>query len=203
VERGFRLFNSNFDDKDNNKLLCFSKNGLYPHPNAAEPRNSICAVVDANGRRDIKCPMAMWENGKVPQCREYVVLGAIDMIRKIPVTLQLHGVGMKAYNALGQAYTRAKNVARLKKKSINDYVIKFTLEDSGPYVTPKFDLIEYNEETGSPRDLINLAKYYRTTVFKYAPVKEYSVGQAQMAAAVISATDEDIAKSQAALGMTV
>lgn len=174
VSFGFRNFGP-FDEKggeDDKKLLCYSTDGVQPSRKLPAPMNPVCSeLVLQNGEyhRRIVCPYAQWDGDKKPDCRAVVTLGLFDLERKIPLRLQLHGTAYGAWTSLQRAYKQARNVARLKKKSINDYVIKMTVENNGTYMTPQFKLVEADGETGKPSDYLPVCKYYMDTVFARLP----------------------------------
>ena len=80
------------------------------------------------------------------------------MERHIPILMRLHGTAIGARNALQRSYRTAKNVARLKRKSIGDYYIELTVDYSGTYVTPVFTLKEgtAEEEDASERSFMTI-----------------------------------------------
>lgn len=174
VNFGFRNFGP-FDEKasdDDRKLLCYSFDGIVPSPRLPAPLNPVCAELALqNGEyhRRIVCPYATWNDDKKPDCRATVTLGFFDLERRIPLRISLHGTAFSAWNALQRAYKQAKNVARLKRKSINDYVIKMTVENFGTYVTPKFTLVESDGSFGKPSEYLPICKYYMETVFSRIP----------------------------------
>ena len=170
VRHGFKNFDQ-YNDKDGddaNRLLCYSNDGVRPSTRVAMPMHSVCSeLVLRNGKyvRNTVCPRAMWEGDNKPECREEIVLGLFDIERKVPVRLQLHGKALTAYNALQWAYRQARNVARLKKKSINDYIIRMTVENHGTYVKPVFKLMEPEDTLPKPATFLPVCKYYLTTLF--------------------------------------
>ena len=155
VWEGFRNFAPYVDGQTDEALLCYSCNGFTPSPKVTSPLNNVCTqlVVDEGGRpyRKIVCPYAIWEKGKKPVCRSIIALAFLALLDdglRIPVRLQLHGTGMGAWNQLQREYKRTKNVAKLKRKSISDYVIRLTLENNGTYSSPRFTMIEAEEKLG-------------------------------------------------------
>ena len=155
VWEGFRNFAPYVDGQTDEALLCYSCNGFTPSPKVTSPLNNVCTqlVVDEGGRpyRKIVCPYAIWEKGKKPVCRSIIALAFLALLvdgLRIPVRLQLHGTGMGAWNQLQREYKRTKNVAKLKRKSISDYVIRLTLENNGTYSSPRFTMIEAEEKLG-------------------------------------------------------
>lgn len=174
VNFGFRNFGP-FNEKaneDDKKLICYSMDGVQPSRKLPAPLNPVCSeLVLQNGEyhRRAVCPYAQWDGDKKPDCRAVVTLGLFDLERKIPLRLQLHGTAYGAWTALQRAYKQAKNVARLKKKSINDYVIKMTVENNGTYMTPQFKLVEADGSMGKPADFLPVCKYYMDTVFARLP----------------------------------
>lgn len=195
--RNFGNFDSASSDK---KLLCYSNDGIVPADRVEVPLNPCCAeiVMGKNGpQRKVVCPEAVWEDGNKPCCREEVTVAFFDMDRKIPILMRLHGTAIGAWNALQRSYRTAKNVARLKRKSIGDYFIELTVDYSGTYVTPVFTLKEGTAETGKSSDYTRICKYYMEKLFMRAPEETPAasssgavVTQAQEAV-VASAEEED------------
>lgn len=156
--RNFGNFDSAASDK---KLLCYSSDGIVPADRVEVPLNPCCAeiVMGKNGpQRKVVCPEAIWKDGNKPCCREEVTVAFFDMERHIPILMRLHGTAIGAWNALQRSYRTAKNVARLKRKSIGDYYIELTVDYSGTYVTPVFTLKEgtAEEEDASERSFMTI-----------------------------------------------
>jgi hypothetical protein len=194
---GFRNFGP-YDEKggdDANRLLCYSNDGVIPSERVAVPLNSVCSeLVLRNGeyQRKVVCPHAVWNDDSKPDCRAVVTLGLFDIERRIPVRLQLHGTAYGSWNALQRAYKQAKNVARLKRKSINDYVIRMSLENNGTYFTPQFRLVEAEESLGKPSRFLPVCKYYMEKLFSRVVEEEPVVESSAMAeVAAVETTAED------------
>lgn len=155
-------------DTQEGKLLCYSMDGVTPAERVTAPLHHVCAeVVFRNGEyiRNLVCPHATWSDDKKPDCRTVVSLAFLDMERKVPVRLQLHGTGIGAWNQLQKAYKQARNVARLRKKSINDCIIKLYIRNEGTYMVPEFKVQEAPESLGRPIDWLPVCKYYMQTIF--------------------------------------
>lgn len=189
VSYGFRYF-AEYDSKDKNStasLLCYSNDGILPSTKTVTQYNDVCArVVLRNGeyQREIVCPNAMWIDNAKPKCREQVTLGFFDLERKIPVYLQLHGSALGAWNELQRSYRQMRNVARLKRKSINDYIIQLSVQNKGTYVIPQFKIVEPAPELGKPSDYLPVCKYYFEKVFNRRTEEEPASGSGVNAAAI-------------------
>ena len=196
VSYGFRNYGP-YDDKntEENKLLCYSNDGVLPSEKLINPLSNVCSeVVLRNGeyQRNVVCPYAKWENNKKPDCRAIVTLGFFDVDNKIPLRLQLHGTGMGAWNNLQRAYRQARNVARLKRKSINDYLINLSVEYNGSYVTPIFKLVDA-ESTLKPSQYLPVCKYYMEKVFSRKPVAtEETLAARAVSHHPVEASEEDM-----------
>lgn len=123
------------------------------------------------------------------------------MERHIPILMRLHGTAIGAWNALQRSYRTAKNVARLKRKSIGDYYIELTVDYSGTYVTPVFTLKEGTEVTGKASDYMQICKYYMEKLFMRVPdeaVVASSAGPApaQVSEEVIASAEEEDASER-------
>ena len=199
--RNFGNFDSAASDK---KLLCYSSDGIVPADRVEVPLNPCCAeiVMGKNGpQRKVVCPEAMWKDGNKPCCREEVTVAFFDMERHIPILMRLHGTAIGAWNALQRSYRTAKNVARLKRKSIGDYYIELTVDYSGTYVTPVFTLKEGTEVTGKASDYMQICKYYMEKLFMRVPdeaVVASSAGPApaQVSEEVIASAEEEDASER-------
>lgn len=192
--RNFGEFDSTAQNKN---LLCYSNDGIVPAERVEVPLNTRCADI-AMGKdgpyRKVVCPEAVWNNGNKPCCREEITVAFFDMERHIPIIMRLHGTAIGAWNALQRSYRTAKNVARLKRKSINDYYIELTVDYSGTYVTPVFTLKEGNEITGKSADYIKICKYYMEKLFMRQPVEKTEQAPGAVAAQsveVLSASAEE------------
>lgn len=199
--RNFGNFDSAASDK---KLLCYSSDGIVPADRVEVPLNPCCAeiVMGKNGpQRKVVCPEAIWKDGNKPCCREEVTVAFFDMERHIPILMRLHGTAIGAWNALQRSYRTAKNVARLKRKSIGDYYIELTVDYSGTYVTPVFTLKEGTEVTGKASDYMQICKYYMEKLFMRVPdeaVVASSAGPApaQVSEEVIASAEEEDASER-------
>ena len=199
--RNFGNFDSAASDK---KLLCYSSDGIVPADRVEVPLNPCCAeiVMGKNGpQRKVVCPEAIWKDGNKPCCREEVTVAFFDMERHIPILMRLHGTTIGAWNALQRSYRTAKNVARLKRKSIGDYYIELTVDYSGTYVTPVFTLKEGTEVTGKASDYMQICKYYMEKLFMRVPdeaVVASSAGPApaQVSEEVIASAEEEDASER-------
>lgn len=180
VRYSFRFFEGSYSNKpgDSNKLLCYSANGLVPTVSSGA-KNSRCGVMETkNGETYLKvvCPFATWSDNTKPQCAQYIDLAFLDIERKIPLVLSLHSTGLGAYHKLRRSYKTLKNVVRLKKKSINDYIIDLTLDTSNPmYCVPSFNLVEAGPEFNIS-ELIQLRNYYMSNLFNN-PITEESINK--------------------------
>lgn len=165
VSQGFRNFGTYGEgEKD---LVCYSVDGVVPSSKVPMPLNSVCSELTLrNGEyiRNVVCQYAQWQGNNKPQCRAVVTLAFFDLERKCPVTLQLHGTGYGAWTALQRSWKTAKNVARLKKKSINDYVLKLTVKDEGTYYVPEFRIV-IDDTFGDPKAYLPVRKYYLENLF--------------------------------------
>lgn len=167
IRTGRQMFDAYTGAEDNKDPLCYSTNGVTPSNKVAMPMNPICCEIETRNGREfdkVVCPKAVWEDGKKPECNKYIDLAFLDITdgTPIPVHMTLKSTGLGAWNTFAQEYSRMKNVARLKKHSINDYVIVMTVEDKATYFVPNFRL-EYSEE--KPSRLAKLASFYRDNLF--------------------------------------
>ena len=185
VNFGYRCFDqyNPGGKEESGGLLCWSVDGLAPSQRVPAPFSDRCAeAVLRNGEyaRQVICTKAQWQGDEKPECRQVVTLGFFDLDRKIPLRMQLHGTAFGAWTALQRAYRQLRNVARLKRKSINDYIIRLEVEDKGQYYVPVFRLIEAPEEYGAPADWLPVCKHYMATVFS-RPEREPEGGAPVMA----------------------
>lgn len=151
---------------------CASRDGLYPNRDVVMPMHGQCAELTLGNNDPFLtpvCPKAVWTDGKRPECREQIALAFFDLERHTPVRMYLHGKAISAWTSLRQQYKQARNIARLKKKSINDYVIKLTVNNEGTYVIPQFKLIEAPEKIGKPANWVAVCKYYLQSLFANPP----------------------------------
>lgn len=179
VSQGFRNFGAFGDGAK--ELICYSVDGVTPSQRVVMPLNSVCSELTLrNGEyvRQTVCPRALWQNNVKPECRAVVTLAFLDLERRCPVTLQLHGTGYGAWNALQRSWKQAKNVARLKGRSINDYVLKLRVKDEGTYYVPEFRVV-VDDSFGNPKEWLPVRKYYLENLFNRPPV-ENEAGTANM-----------------------
>lgn len=151
VRQGLRFF-ADYDDGTNEakNLLCYSLDGLTPSPRVTSPMSPVCSRVAFRAGRPYRvyvCSHAVWRSDK-PSCRSEVTVAFFDMNRKIPLRLQLKGLGMSAWNALQREYKRAGNIAKLRGLSIADFSIRLTAESRGSFMTPAFSM-QYDESRPS------------------------------------------------------
>lgn len=197
IRNAWRLFTGTFGV--DGKLLCYSNDGLCPSPKVDNPSSERCAeIIPGNGipRRKILCPKAKWVGDMKPECRASVTLGFYAPELMMPLRLELHGTGYSAYNALQRSYNQVRNLARLKGKSINDYVVVLSTENKGTYCLPVFSLVEAPKNI-NPAKLLPLCKYYMSTVL--APsIEDDNLTQTETAQAEINVTEEDMKAVEAA-----
>lgn len=152
--------------------LCFSLDGLVPSPSmSVTPDCEQCATLErVNGtfRMDAVCPSAIWQNGEKPACQLTMSVAFMTLGKCIPVIMNLHGVGMSAFNKLRRDSKKVKNVARLRNKSIDNYVIRLTTDNAGTYVAPVFSFVEAPEEFGDVSVYKKLAVYFRNSMFTHS-----------------------------------
>lgn len=171
---------SKFTKFDNNSKastpLCYSSNGLTPSASMAVPPDcDECAklsMVNGSYRMDAVCPSAVWKDGEKPACQLSVAVAFMTLGECIPVIMNLHGVGMSAFNKLKRDSKKAKNVARLRKKSLDNYIIRLTTDNAGTYVAPVFSFVEAPEEFGNITPYRDIAIYFRNTLFTHASEEE-------------------------------
>lgn len=177
------------------KLVCYSNDGLRPSDKVLAPINPACAEITPGSggmpRRKILCPKAQWQGDVKPECRASVTLGFYAPKLRMPLRLELHGTGYSAYNALQRSYNQVRNLARLKGKSINDYIVNLTTQNKGTYYLPVFSLQEAPEGI-VPAKLLPICKHYMQTVL--APrIDEEPVTRAEgTAEAAVTVTEEDV-----------
>lgn len=152
--------------------LCYSSNGLIPSPSmAVAPDCDQCATVDlVNGSyiMNTVCPSAIWKDGEKPSCQLSVSVAFMTVGDCIPVIMNLHGVGMSAFNKLKRDSKKAKNVARIRKKSLDNYIIRLTTDNAGTYVAPVFSFVEAPADFGDINAYKAIAIYFRNTLFTRA-----------------------------------
>ncbi len=189
---------SKFTKFDNNAKaaspLCYSLNGLDPSPTlSVTPDCEHCATLEkVNGtfRMNAVCPSAIWQDGEKPACQLTMSVAFMTLGRCIPVIMNLHGVGMSAFNKLRRDSKKVRNVARLRNKSIDNYVIRLTTDNAGTYVAPVFSFVEAPEELGDVSVYRKLAVYFRNLMFTH------SSEAAAEETSVIEATKEEQTKEE-------
>lgn len=153
--------------------LCYSSNGLTPSSTmAVVPECEQCATVDViNGSyiMNAVCPSAIWKDGEKPSCQLSVSVAFMIVGNCIPVIMNLHGVGMSAFNKLKRDSRKAKNVARIRNKSLDNYIIRLTTDNAGTYVAPVFSFVEAPAEYGNMASFKAIALYFRNLLFTRAP----------------------------------
>lgn len=174
--------------------LCFSSNGLVPSPSmAVSPDCEQCATVAmVNGSyvMNAVCPSAVWKDGEKPACQLSVSVAFMTVGDCIPVIMNLHGVGMSAFNKLKRDSKKAKNIARIRHKSLDNYIIRLTTDNAGTYVAPVFSFVEAPEEFGDIAPYKDIAIYFRNTLFTRA--SEEAQPQAVTATTPIVAVEEAV-----------
>jgi len=163
--RGRQLF-SEYDD-GNNELLCYSVDGIKPSPKVESPMCEVCANV-VEGKNGVPyyepvCEQASWENGK-PECGDYLWVIFFDMDLKIPIKIRFKGIMLSAWNKFKRDYNKYKNIARLKRQSIYDYIIEATLENEGNYCSLNLELVESKEN--APKEYVPLMAWYLENLVK-------------------------------------
>jgi hypothetical protein len=112
-----------------------------------------------------ECPKAQWGEDKTPpECGEIIVVAFLDITFAIPVVMTFKGTGIPAYNSLRVQYRNKeltmKALARAKNntRSMNDFMVKFTIKDEGNYVKPECRIINATDE--NPGQYTPLIYYY-------------------------------------------
>lgn len=191
INYGFRYYEGAYNGKESN-LLCYSNNGLTPSDRIDVPCSEQCGVMETrNGVTQLRevCEKAKWRKNERPVCQKQVTVGFLELEDKLPVSMTLHGTGLGAFNGLLRTYGTMRNVARLKKKSINDYVIELSVIKKGQYSVPDFKMVEAEEIP--VRDLIPLRNYYMETLFVNKRVEEPEQETKGGDIVISEATEED------------
>lgn len=156
--------------------LCYSSNGLLPSNSmSVAPDCNECATLEkVNGSyvMNAVCPSAMWKDGDKPACQLSMSVAFMTIGDCIPVIMNLHGVGMSAFNKLKRESKKAKNIARIRHKSLENYVIRLTTDNAGTYVSPVFSFVEAPAEFGDIAPYRDIAVHFRNTLFTRATEEE-------------------------------
>lgn len=153
-------------DPNNTDLLCYSLDGSSPADKVEYPISESCGTFSVTPRGEFftaVCPKAVWVDGKKPECSESLTVAFFDIDNRVPVEMQLTGTQISAWNNFKKSYKQKKNAARIKKKSIHDFVILATIEDEGTYASIKFTLENMGDE--NPGKYAPLMKYYWENLF--------------------------------------
>lgn len=192
INYGFRKYGEYAEGADN-QLQCWSNDGLQPSPRAEMPCSDECAKLEVkNGvpYLNVTCSEAQWLDGKKPSCAQYINVALLDLERLIPVRLSLHGTGLGAWNQLQRAYKNVRNIAKLKGKSINDYVLKITTDNEGTFVKPNMEFIEAPEKFGKTSRFRPILQHYLETLFT-RPIRDLEAASDQGTIEVTDASSSD------------
>jgi len=173
INYGFRKYGE-YTEGAENQLQCWSNDGLTPSVRVTMPCSGECAKLEVkNGTPylNVTCPEAQWVDGKKPACSQNINVALLDLERLIPVRLSLHGTGLGAWNQLQRAYKNTRNIAKLKGKSINDYVLRITTDNEGTFVKPNMEFIEAPERFGKTGRFRPILQHYLETLFT-RPVRD-------------------------------
>jgi len=201
ISRGRTLFPP-YDSGDRT-LMCYSRDGMVPSTKVISPFAAKCAQITDKGRYEPLCTKAIWVDGQKPECSDQITMAFYDLDRKIPVLMKLSGTGISAWNKFLKALKKQRNIARIKGKRVEDFILVVSSDTKGTYELPVFTYVEATED--NPRDYIPLLKWYETTLLtKYAGKEEEiveTVSDATADAAPDTAEDhtkkvEDAAVSQ-------
>lgn len=177
---------------DDTELLCYSADGENPALSVTAPYAEKCGTyIDIGGTPSFKpeCPKAKWVNGQKPECAEVMKVGFLDIDNLLPLEIQFKGTQISAWNKFKKSYKLKKNVARRKGESINDYVIRMSLENEGTYVSLNMDFVYAKDD--NPSKYIPMAQWYYENLFQPA-MEAQRLKQEQMAKeAMGEATDVD------------
>ena len=180
-------------DPNNTELLCYSLDGENPASKVEQPICDKCGTFTVSPRGEYfvpNCPKSVWAGDKKPECSESLMVAFFDIDKKIPVEMQLTGTQISAWNAFKKSYKQKKNAARIKRKSINDFIIKALVEDEGTYVSVSFAL--ENAEQENPGKYGPLMKLYWDNLFIPLQKKRDEELANQNAVAVTNAADYDV-----------
>lgn len=175
VSHGFRMYTKYEGPQKDAQLLCYSVNGIVPATKVEAPMSTCCSEIEVVGgveRRKIVCPHALWIDNNKPSCQQVITLAFLDITdpdTPIPVRTQFKGTGLGAWNSFSREYGRIRNVAKLKRQSVSDYVIKMTVNNKGTYCTPVFTML-YDETR--PSRYIPLLAYYREQFYMREPQEQ-------------------------------
>lgn len=209
--RRSRTLMPEFSEKEDNKPICKSLDGVVPDPRIEMPVSEACgAYIQTNGKSRFvpSCPKAKWDSGDPPECKDSKTLAFFDLELGLPVTLQLKSTGLSSWNAFQALAEQKKGAIRNRNRflqdgeepqSILDFVITLTVEHKGTYVKPKFEYA-YAPEL-NPRQYWPLAAYYYDLVKpipgQYDEYDENTAGDAKLVEAEVDMgsddPDEDVA----------
>lgn len=164
---------------------CSSADGVKPRSNIEQPLADLCADCDMSKFGDDRTP---------PRCREYltvVFLDITDADMPFAVEWTFHRTSLGAWNRFMRTMRTRLDIARLKRKSMNDFAIRASIEDKGNFVVPVFEMVE---RPGASKFLPLQAAYFsQFTDEATAPQKPASepVDYDVPAAAPIMAPEED------------
>lgn len=166
VQHGYRMFAAYEGGDTENSLLCYSIDGVHPSERIEAPMAPVCSAVETVGGQLVRkpiCTCAQWLDGKKPDCKEVLTVAFFDIDRKFPMRMQLKGTAMSAWHDLRKAYKTARNVAKLKGRSVNDYYLEMVVVNNGTYATPSFIMVDSGEEKVSRFQ--PLLRHYMATLY--------------------------------------
>lgn len=168
--RARRLCYGPYDPKNTaNNLLCYSNNCIKPSSNVEEPFATECGYYDNYGRPVATCPKAVWgTDGTTPQCKIHKEIAFVELLYANPVTISLHGMALGAWNKFLSTLKRKRDMARLKRQPLSNYVIHVTSENMGQYYAYVFDIGTPPKEVCDEekiKDYYKLAAWYGENIF--------------------------------------
>ena len=161
-----------YDPDSDNAPICKSSNGLTPAESVDSPISEECGRwVQKNGREYFQplCPKAEWVDSKKPECSEWVMVAFYDLEMQCPICMMFRGTSISAWNTFCKAYSKQKYIARLKKQSVQDFVIEVSTKNKGTYYLMDFKFHEDKDVNSAA--YAPLLAYYQSKLV-YTPQDE-------------------------------
>ena len=161
-----------FDGNKTSTPLCRSRDGMYPETGELTPDAPQCAKL-VNNRLVPLCPSAKKSaSGEKAQCTLTVNVAFLDIQEGIPLFMRMRGTGMQAFIDLDKNMARARNVARIRHRNLDDYVVLLKGKHEGTYARLLASYVKAPEEFGDMSTYRTLAAHYRAKLFNRAPQEE-------------------------------
>lgn len=165
-------------DPTNNRLLCYSMDGIAPSERSAEIQSVKCGQNF--------CDKARFHDRKPPECQNTITTIFYSLKWNVLVQIDFYRTGMSAWNSLSKQYQDIIAKSLVLNKPLENYIVRAGTVHKGTYIQLTLNLVTTDEDLRKYHPIINYYKDYLDK--KFVPVQQ-QIATAVAAAATIATAD--------------